>query len=168
VADAARGHGLVQWLTRAGVRAVLVHSDLPAAERTRAWAAAAAGRLVVVGGRTAALSPVPDLRRAIVVDDADEALQEERMPTWHARDLLAERCRRAGARFAVVSAAPTLEAEVLAGSVHAPARAVEAAGWPRVEVVDRREEPPGRDCCRNGWRPVCARPVPRAASRCAC
>src|SRR5262249_27849174 len=81
VADAARGRGLVQWLTRAGVRAVLAHSDLPAAERTRAWAAAAAGRIVVVGGRIAALSPVPDLACAIVVDDADEALQEERTPT---------------------------------------------------------------------------------------
>jgi primosomal protein N' (replication factor Y) len=143
VADAARGHGLVQWLTRAGVRAVLAHSDLPAAERTRAWAAAADGRIVVVGGRVAALSPVPDLRCAIVVDDADEALQEERSPTWHARDLLAERAARAGARFAVVSAAPTVEAEVLGGAVHAPARTVEASGWPRVDVVDRREEPPG-------------------------
>lgn len=143
VADAARGHGLVQWLTRAGARAVLVHSDLPAAERTRAWAIAAGGRTIVVGGRIAALSPVPDLRGAIVVDDSDEALQEERTPTWHARDLLAERARQAGAPFAVVSAAPSVEAEVLAGGVRAPSAAVEAAGWPRVEVVDRREEPPG-------------------------
>jgi primosomal protein N' (replication factor Y) len=142
VADAARGYSLVQWLRRAGARAVLVHSDLPAAERTRAWATAAAGRLVVVGGRVAAFAPVPDLCRAVVVDDSDESLQEERTPTWHAREVLAERARRAGARFAVVSAAPSVEAEVLAGSVHAPNRTVEAAGWPRVEVVDRGDEPP--------------------------
>jgi primosomal protein N' (replication factor Y) (superfamily II helicase) len=143
VADAARGHSLVQWLRRAGARAVLVHSDLSDAERTRAWAAAAAGRVVVVGGRVAAFAPVPDLRAAVVVDDSDEALQEERTPSWHAREVLAERARRAGARFAVVSAAPSVEAEVLAGAVHAPLRAAEAAGWPRVEVVDRGEEPPG-------------------------
>ncbi|MDQ1534326.1 MAG: hypothetical protein QOF28_2087, partial [Actinomycetota bacterium] len=87
-------------------------------------------------------APVPDLRCAIVVDDSDAALQEERTPTWHARELLAERCRRAGGRLVVVSAAPSVEAEVLATVVHAPPRAVEAAGWPRVEVVDRGEEPP--------------------------
>ena len=143
VADGSRGRALVQWLRSAGAHAVFVHSDLPDAERSRAWATAAAGRVVVIGGRIAALSPVPDLAAAIVVDDSDEALQEERTPTWHARDLLAERTRRAGARFAVVSAAPSVEAEVLAGSVHAPPRAAEVAGWPRVEVVDRHEEPPG-------------------------
>jgi primosomal protein N' (replication factor Y) len=143
VADAARARSLVDWLRRAGARAVLVHSDLSAADRTRAWATAAAGRVVVVGGRVAALAPVPDLRCAIVVDDSDQALQEERTPTWHARELLAERARRAAARFVVVSAAPSVEAEVLAGAVHAPARTVEAAGWPRVEVVDRGDEPPG-------------------------
>jgi primosomal protein N' (replication factor Y) len=143
VADASRGHSLVQWLNRAGAQALLMHSDLPAAERTRAWATATAGRVVVVGGRIAALAPVPDLRAAIVVDDSDQALQEERTPTWHAREVLAERSRRAGARFAVVSAAPSVEAEVLAGTVHSPTRAAEAAGWPRVEVVDRGEEPPG-------------------------
>jgi primosomal protein N' (replication factor Y) (superfamily II helicase) len=143
VADASRGHSLVQYLNRAGARAVLVHSDLPAAERTRAWAAATAGRIVVVGGRIAAFAPVPDLRGAIVVDDSDQALQEERTPTWHAREVLAERTRRAGARFAVVSAAPSVDAEVLAATVHSPSRAAEAAGWPRVEVVDRGEEPPG-------------------------
>jgi primosomal protein N' (replication factor Y) len=142
VSDATRGRSLVQWLRRSGARAVLMHSDLSAAERTRAWTTAAAGRVVVVGGRVAAFAPVPDLCAAVVVDDSDESLQEERTPTWHAREVLAERARWAGARFAVVSAAPSLEAEVLAGSVHAPTRAVEAAGWPRVEVVDRGEEPP--------------------------
>src|SRR5204863_4233692 len=133
---------LVQWLRRAGAHAVLVHSDLSDADRTRAWATAAAGRVIVVGGRIAAFAPVPDLRAAVVVDDSDEALQEERTPTWHAREVLAERARRAGARFAVVSAAPSVEAEVLARQVHAPGRAAEASGWPRVEVVDRGAEPP--------------------------
>ena len=142
VSDASRGRSLVEWLRRGGARAVFMHSGLPAAERTRAWALAAAGRIVVVGGRIAAWAPVPDLQCAIVVDDSDAALQEERTPTWHARELLAERSRRAGARFAVVSAAPSVEAEVLAGTVHAPQGAVEAAGWPRVEVVDRGNEPP--------------------------
>ena len=72
----------------------LLHSDDPTRRaRTDAWRRARAGDCVVVGGRIAALAPVPDLAAAIVVDDADEALQEERSPTWHARDVLLERAR---------------------------------------------------------------------------
>ena len=104
----------------------------------------ARGSCVVVGGRTAALAPVPDLAAAIVVDDADEALQEERSPTWHARDVLYERAARAGASWAVVSPAPTVEALAVPGvALDALAPDVEARGWPRALVVDRREEPPG-------------------------
>jgi primosomal protein N' (replication factor Y) len=97
----------------------------------------------VVGGRTVVFAPVPDLAAAVVVDDADEALQEERVPTWHARDVLAERCGRARAAFTVMSAAPTAVAIARGGPVGAPARDVERAGWPRFDVVDRRDEPPG-------------------------
>ncbi len=122
----------------------MLHSDESDAARTDAWRRAAAGECVVVGGRVAALAPVPDLAAAVVVDDADEALQEERVPTWHARDVLAERARRAGAAFTVVSPVPTIEAEALVGlASSAPAPDVEAAGWPRVVVIDRREQPPG-------------------------
>jgi primosomal protein N' (replication factor Y) len=98
----------------------------------------------VVGGRIAALAPVPDLRAAAVVDDADVALQEEGAPTGHARVVIEERARRAGAPFAVVSPAPTVDAIVHAGDgVDVPAPDVERNGWPRVQVVDRRDEPPG-------------------------
>lgn len=144
VADGTRARALARALSSAGHTVALVHSDEPDAARTRAWRAAAAGGCVVVGGRVAALAPVPDLAAAVVVDDADEALQEERVPTWHARDVLAERARRAGASFTVVSPAPTVEAQAIAGfDVRAPSADVEATGWPRTRVVDRREEPPG-------------------------
>jgi primosomal protein N' (replication factor Y) len=99
---------------------------------------------VVVGGRIAALAPVPDLAAAIVVDDADEALQEERSPTWHARDVLHERAARAGAPWSVVSPAPTVEALAIDGvELDEQPPDVEVRGWPRALVVDRREEPPG-------------------------
>jgi primosomal protein N' (replication factor Y) len=55
-----------------------------------------------------------------------------------------ERCARAGARWAVLSPAPTVEAAAAVDlAVDAPAPDVEVAGWPRVVVVDRREQPPG-------------------------
>ena len=144
VADGSRGRSLAQYLRRAGREVAFLHSDDSDAARTAAWARAARGSCVVVGGRTAALAPVPDLGAAVVVDDADEALQEERSPTWHARDVLSERAARAGASFAVVSPAPTVEAIASAGAkLDVLPADVEARGWPRTRVVDRREEPPG-------------------------
>jgi primosomal protein N' (replication factor Y) len=143
VADGARAAALHDHLRRRGYRTVLLHSDATDAQRTRAWDDARRGGCAVVGGRVVAFAPVPDLRAAIVVDDADEALQEERVPTWHARDVLAERARRAGATFTVMSAAPTTVAVARHGSPHTVARDLERSGWPRVETIDRREEPPG-------------------------
>jgi primosomal protein N' (replication factor Y) len=144
VADGTRAASLARTLSTRGHAVALVHSDLSDAARTDAWRRAAAGRCVVVGGRTAALAPVPDLAAAVVVDDADEALQEERVPTWHARDVLYERARRAGGAWTVVSFAPTVEAEHKVRFAPAPlAPDVETAGWPRAVVVDRREQPPG-------------------------
>jgi primosomal protein N' (replication factor Y) len=144
VADAGRARTLAAFLGRTNDRVALLHSAQPAAARTEAWARAAAGDCIVIGGRIAAFAPVPDLRAAVVVDDADEALQEERAPTWHARDVLGERAVRAGAPFTVFSPAPTVEAIVRARDhIEVPAPDVERAGWPRVQVVDRREEPPG-------------------------
>ncbi len=153
VADAGRSRALASYLSAQGLPIAIMHSFEADAARTQSWRRAAQGGCIVVGGRIAALAPVPDLAAAIVVDDADEALQEERSPTWHARDVLAERARRAGASFAVCSPVPTVEALVAAGfvagaaggtyPVERPAPDVEAGGWPRVRVVDRREEPPG-------------------------
>jgi primosomal protein N' (replication factor Y) len=94
----------------------------------------------VLGGRSAVLAPVPDLAAVVIVDDGSEALKEERSPTWHARDLAAERTRRKGARLTIVSPVPPLEAP---GPLLTPSRTAERAGWPITEVIDRRREPPG-------------------------
>ncbi len=135
---------LVRDLERHGHRVLVLRSDLDDAARTRAWSAARRGEVVVVGGRTAVWAPVPDLASVVVLDEGDEALQEERVPTWHARDVAVERARRVGAAVALVAALPTPEAQALAtAAVVRPPRSVERAGWPRVDVVDLREEPPG-------------------------
>jgi primosomal protein N' (replication factor Y) len=109
------------------------------------WANAAAGVDVVIGTRSAAWAPCRGLRAVVVVDEHDEALQEERSPTWHARDVVVERCRRAGVPCVLVSPAPTLVAvEEYSGSigvVHPPAKR-ERDGWPKVTLVDRSDEDP--------------------------
>jgi len=131
-ADDARRLGV--RLRRAGLSVAIVPKD---------WPAAAAGVDVVVGARAAAWAPVPGLRAAVVLDEHDEALQEERSPTWHARDVVIERARRAAAPCLLVSPVPSLAALAIAGDrVAVPSRNDERAGWPILEVVDRRRDDP--------------------------
>lgn len=145
VPEGARLGALVRDLVRRGHRVLVLRSELEAMERTRTWAAARRGRAVVVGGRTAVWAPVPDLRAVVVLDEGDEALQEERVPTWHARDVVLERARRVDARVTLVAPLPTPEATAWTdGAVTRPERRVERNGWPAVEVVDQRSEPPGQ------------------------
>ena len=92
-----------------------------------------------MGGRSAAFAPVPDLECAVLLDEGDEALQEERSPTWHAA-----RCAvRAVADHLRGHSSPTAVAVRAAVAVVAPPETVESSGWPRVEVVDQRDDPPG-------------------------
>ena len=107
------------------------------------WARAAAGADVVVGARAGAWAPVPGLAAVVVLDEHDEVHQEEAAPTWHARDVAVERARRAGVPWVLTSPCPSL-AGLAAGRLVAPSRADERAGWPVVDVVDRRREDPLR------------------------
>jgi primosomal protein N' (replication factor Y) len=125
--------GLASRLRAEGVAIAVLPDD---------WPRAAEGASVVIGTRAAAWAPRPHLDAVLVLDEHDEAYQEERAPTWHARDVAIERARRAGARCTLASPCPSLEA-LAAGALITPPRAEERAGWPVVEVVDRRREPPG-------------------------
>jgi primosomal protein N' (replication factor Y) len=121
----------------------LRHAGWSTAVHPEQWARAAAGVDVVIGGRSAVWSPCAGMRSIVVVDEHDEALQEERTPTWHARDVAIERARRADAACVLVSPCPSVSALQWAGaSVRRPAVVDERAGWPVLEIVDRtREEP---------------------------
>ena len=138
----ARAAGLARQLARAGLPAVALGSDGRPRERAAAWVRARRGSSAVIGGRSALLAPVPDLEAVVVLDEGVEALKEERSPTWHARDLALERGQRAGARVVLTSPAPSLEA-LAAGPLLRPSRTAERAGWPVIEVIDRRREAPG-------------------------
>jgi primosomal protein N' (replication factor Y) len=145
---------LAARLRRAGVGTAL----LP-----REWARAAAGADVVIGARAAAWAPVPGLAAAIVLDEHEEVHQEEASPTWHARNVVAERAKRAGVPCVWTSSCPSLQAGRFA-EVLAPDRSSERAGWPVVDVIDRAREDPLRtdlysprlvDLVRSGKRVVC-------------
>lgn len=143
VAAAARGNALVLCPTAALARTVatgLRTAGVPVAQHPRDWALGAAGA-TVVGTRAAAWAPVGDLAAVVVIDEHDEAHQQEQAPTWHARDVAAERARRAGVPCVLTSPCPSLEA-LDWGELHTLSRSAERGGWPVVDVVDMRREDP--------------------------
>ena len=121
-------------LRKAGLRVALLPED---------WAKAAAGVDVVVGGRSAVWAPCPGLHSLIVLDEHDEALQDERSPTWHARDVAIERAAQAQAGCVLISPIPTATALRWAGGHVVNASVSDSvAGWPFIDVVDRTDEEP--------------------------
>lgn len=128
----ARFHGA--RYRRAGGRVALASRD---------WALAATGG-VVTGARSSVWATVRNLAAVVLLDEHDESLQEERNPTWHARDVAIERARRAGVPCLLVSPSPSLIALEAADRLLSLSRAEERAGWPRIQVIDRRQEDPGK------------------------
>lgn len=138
----AEAQTLGRRLRRDGVRTAIVAHDQPGAAATGEWTSAAFGQAaVVVGARAAAWAPTPDLGRVLLLDEHDEVYQQEQAPTWHAREVVAERAARAGVPCLMVSPCPTLEALAWGTQVEVD-RAAERASWPRVEVIDQRELDP--------------------------
>lgn len=133
----AAARAVANRLRRTGLSVALLPDD---------WAQAAAGVDVVVGSRGAVWAPCPDLRAIVVLDEHDESLQDERSPTWHARDVAIERAARSGAACVLVSPCPSAAALHWAGDrVERPDHATvtdDAAGWPRIDIVDRSDEEP--------------------------
>ncbi|MEQ8719287.1 MAG: hypothetical protein RIE08_16880 [Acidimicrobiales bacterium] len=129
VADAGR---LARRLRRGGAHVALLPDE---------WAAAAGGA-VVVGSRAAAVGPVSGITSILVLDEHDETLREERVPTWHARDVAVERARRLGIPCVLTSPVPSLEARVL-GEVVRPGAAERREGWPVVDTIDPRDDDAG-------------------------
>ncbi|NNE12598.1 MAG: hypothetical protein HKN41_10205 [Ilumatobacter sp.] len=119
-------------LRRSGLSVALMPDD---------WAGATAGVDVVIGARAAAWAPCPEVSAIVLLDEHDEALHEEGSPTWHARDVVLERARRARVPLLIVSPAPTLTALAWRPATRPPHER-ERAGWPIVEVVDRTGEEP--------------------------
>ncbi|MEO6318165.1 MAG: hypothetical protein ABIP36_05210 [Acidimicrobiales bacterium] len=144
-AAAALGNALVLCPTTAmavSITTRLRRSGIAVAAHPHDWAQGAAGA-TVVGTRAAAWASVADLAAVVVLDEHDEAHQQEQTPTWHARDVAIERARRAAVPCVLTSPCPSLEA-LAWGDLHPADRVRDRAGWPPVEVVDRRDEDPRR------------------------
>lgn len=132
VPEAVAARRVARALRRAGARVAAAPDG---------WAEAAGGGCTVVGSRAAAWMPMPHLAAVAVFDEHDETLKSSQMPAWNARDVALERARRAGCPAVLTSPVPSLEA-LRAGRLLSPDRESERAGWPLVEVIDRRDDDP--------------------------
>lgn len=136
---AAIGPTLVVAPTIARARELAAHIRrlrMTAAVLPDEWASAVGGVDVVIGARSAVWTPIEGLAGIAVIDEHDDALQEERSPTWHARDVAVERARRLGIQCVLFSPVPSVAAFAHARSHSWDDR----TAWPAIEVVDRTQD----------------------------
>ncbi len=121
-------------------RVLHVSSGLPAKEATRAWVAAQRHRgLLIVGTPELALWPLGTPSMWIVVEEGRRAMKAKQTPTLQVRDLVRRRALVERTSVAFLGALPTLDTLARGATTTEPPGRV----WPLVEVVDRREDPPG-------------------------
>jgi primosomal protein N' (replication factor Y) len=143
------GQFLDRFTERFGVRPAEWHSQLPARQRARTWAAAAANEVpVVVGARSALFLPYADLGLIVVDEEHDPAYKQEDGAHYHARDMAVVRGSIAKIPVVLASATPSVESEVNARRgryrrIHLPER-FGGAHLPQIEAIDMRREGPPR------------------------
>ena len=142
---ASRGNTLILFPSISGAQKIareLKRKGLQVSVVPEEWKNAAKGGSVV-GSRSAAFAPASNLAAVLVFDEHDASYQEERAPTWNARDVVIERAKRKKIPCVLTSAIPTLEA-ISWGRQIKPSRKEERDGWPVVEIIDRRGDDPIR------------------------
>ncbi len=126
-------------------RVAIIHSALTGGERYDEWRRIRAGEVdVVIGSRSALFSPLPDLGIIILDEEHEPAYkQDERRPTYHARDAAIVLGQILRIPVVLGSATPSVESFFHAerGEYHL----VElhnriGASLPPVEVIDLRDE----------------------------
>lgn len=125
------------WSSR--MRGRLEQRGLAVASGDAQWDRMRAGWPVVVGPRGTALAPVPRVAGAFIVDADDESYRSSGAPTWDAVTMLRERCERDGAPLWSTSMIPS-PVLLNRGSFRKDSELL--GGWPRIEVVDRRQSDP--------------------------
>jgi primosomal protein N' (replication factor Y) len=126
-------------------RVAIIHGDLFIGERFDEWQRIRSGQVdVVIGSRSALLSPLPDLGLIILDEEHEPAYKQSDMkPTYHARDVAIALGRILRIPVVLGSATPSVETFYRAEQkeyslVELPGRI--GAALPPVEVIDLRSE----------------------------
>jgi primosomal protein N' (replication factor Y) len=132
-----------RFAERFGPTVALLHSRLRPGERYEEWRRLRAGEArVCVGPRSAVFAPLEDLGLIIVDEEHDSSYKHEGDPRYDAREVAAERARRAGALLLHGSATPRPESAYRLASSALPRR-VDGRPLPDVQVLDMRGRPRG-------------------------
>lgn len=144
VALQAMAAGMRRWTARSGGHFALLDADDGPSARYGSYLAAMRGLVgLVIGPRSAAWQPVPDMKAIAIWDEGSTTYSEPRAPYPHARTVAAMRAQDTGASF--LAAGYALSADAVALVEHGFARRVGAEplrdALPRVEIVgpERRE-----------------------------
>ena len=130
---------------RFGASLAVWHSALPERERKRAWADIRSGRKkIVLGARSAVLTPVQDLKLIIVDEEHDTSYKQENHLRYNARDVALMRGKIVGAPVLMGSATPSIQTvhrctEKRYLSIALPSRVMNKP-MPDFEVVDMKRE----------------------------
>jgi primosomal protein N' (replication factor Y) len=116
--------------------AALRRRGLTTAELPEQWDYARAGVDVSIGTRGAVWAPVAPGSTVIIVDEHDEALVEERSPTWNARQVALIRHNLLGDSVVLASPIPSLSAMEAVGSRVLTPSVTDGAAWPEVVIED--------------------------------
>jgi primosomal protein N' (replication factor Y) (superfamily II helicase) len=137
-ATVAEATHVAEGASNAGLPAVLAAGE-SGRVLTEAWSAAQAPARLVVGTPRVSTWLIPRLGMCVILEEGRRAMKDRQTPTIHVREMILTRARVEG--FAVVFMGPTPSVETLAAGPEV--LRVGSRAWPLVEVVDRREEPPG-------------------------
>lgn len=130
---------------RLDARVAALHSDLADGERMAVYTAAARGEIdVLVGTRSAVLTPLPRLGLIVVDEEHDSSYKQQEGIRYHARDVALLRAQASAANVVLGSATPSLESlrNVALGRfqrLHLRQR-VGGAVPPRWSLVDLRQQ----------------------------
>ena len=101
---------VARFVARFGETVAVLHSQLTPAQRYSEWRRLREGEArVCVGPRSAVFAPVGELGLIVVDEEHDASYKHEGDPRYDAREVAAERARRAGALLLLGSATPRPE-----------------------------------------------------------
>ncbi|WP_187265467.1 primosomal protein N' [Reinekea thalattae] len=124
---------------------VVLHSGLSDLQRQQNWLRAAFGQAaIVIGTRSAVLTPIPDLGLIIIDEEHDQSYKQQDSLRYHARDIAILRAKNEAVPIVLGSATPSLES--LHHAINGRYRYLQlnqrATGQalPYVETVDMRQQ----------------------------
>ncbi len=130
-----------RFTERFGETVAVLHSRLTTAQRYTEWRRLREGDArICVGPRSAVFAPVCRLGLIVVDEEHESSYKHEGDPRYDAREVAAERARRAGAVLLLGSATPRPES-VLRVPAARLLRRVDGRPLPPVEVLDMRGQP---------------------------